>query len=81
MLFSLLTIEPDTSASVILARGFAPDRPAIHWTPPPHSRTHALWPDPTIQIAGETISRPLTVEEERLVWESLRASSELVYTL
>jgi len=76
----MLTPLLDHGPSALLHYALAANRPAIHWTAPPDARGYSIGLEPFIVIDSAIASRSLTVREEELVWASLRASSELLYS-
>jgi hypothetical protein len=76
----LATLDHDMSSSALLEYCLVFNRPAIHWTAPPRVLGYSIGVEPFIVIDSSASSRTLTSQEEELVWASLRASSELLYT-
>lgn len=54
--------------------------PAIHWTAPPSMRGYVISPAmQTMRVTSPVTPRPLSAQEEALIWAALRGSSELVH--
>ena len=69
------------SGGIPYAYGVPANTPAIHWTPSAEWKSYFLNVSPLLDFDRNDMGRHLSVEEEVLVWSSLRANKELLYSL
>ena len=81
MLHSAASVDLYMSGDAAFLGALGKPVPGIHWTPPAEWRANFLDLPSFLTFDQKTHGRALTAEEETLMWQSLRAGAELLYTL